>query len=86
VNLVAPTPATNAELTKVLAGVLHRPSLLPVPSFGPKLLLGGELADALLFTSQRVAPAVLEREGYPFQHPTLEGALRAVLQRPAEAA
>lgn len=85
VNLTAPEPATNAEMTKVLGGVLHRPTLLPVPSFGPKLLLGGELADALLFTSQRVLPGVLTAQGYPFAHPTLEVALRALLDRPAAA-
>ena len=57
-----------------------------IPSFGPKLLKGPELAEALLFTSLRIVPAVLEREGYPFAHPQLEGALRALLDRPAEAA
>jgi uncharacterized protein (TIGR01777 family) len=85
VNLTAPEPVTNAEMTKVLGDVLHRPTILPVPSFGPKLLLGGELAEALLFTSQRVAPAVLGAQGYPFAHPTLEGALRSLLDRPSAA-
>lgn len=85
VNLTAPEPVTNREMTKVLGAVLHRPTLLPVPSFGPKLLLGGELAEALLFTSQRVLPAVLTEQGYPFAHPTLEVALRALLDRPAAA-
>ena len=56
-----------------------------MPAFGPKLLLGGELAEALLFTSQRVLPAVLTEQGYPFAHPTLEVALRALLDRPAAA-
>jgi uncharacterized protein (TIGR01777 family) len=85
VNLTAPEPVTNAEMTKVLGAVLHRPTLFPVPSFGPRLLLGGELADALLFTSQRVIPGVLGEQGYPFTHPTLEAALRALLDRPAAA-
>jgi NAD dependent epimerase/dehydratase family enzyme len=49
---------------------------MPVPSFGPRLLLGRELAGELLFASQRVQPAGLERAGYQFEHPTLEGALR----------
>ena len=82
-NLTAPEPVTNAEMTKVLGTVLHRPTIFPVPSFGPKL--GGELADSLLFTSQRVLPAVLEAEGFPFEHPALEVALRALLDRPAAA-
>ena len=51
------------------------------PSFGPKLLLGGELADALLFDGQRVMPGVLQAEGYSFEHPDLASALRAVLAR-----
>jgi NAD dependent epimerase/dehydratase family enzyme len=61
--------------------VLHRPAVLPIPSFGPKLLLGGELADALLFTGQRVLPAKLEASGYRFRHASLDAALRAVLGR-----
>lgn len=85
VNLTAPEPVTNAEMTKVLGEVLHRPTVLPVPSFGPKLLLGAELAEALLFTSQRVLPGVLNERGYQFVHPNLEPALRALLDRPAAA-
>jgi uncharacterized protein len=81
VNLTAPNPVTNREFTKVLGTVLKRPTLLPIPSFGPKLLLGSELADALLFTGQRVVPAQLEASGYSFRHPTLEVALRALLGR-----
>jgi uncharacterized protein len=81
VNLTAPDPVTNAEFTRTLGTVLHRPTVLPIPSFGPKLLLGSELADALLFTGQRVVPRVLEQSGYEFQHPTLEAALRSLLGR-----
>ena len=79
VNLTAPNPVTNAEFTTTLGSVLGRPTFLPIPSFGPKALLGSELADALLFTGQRVVPTVLERSGFTFQHPTLEIALRALL-------
>jgi hypothetical protein len=82
-NLTAPNPVRNAELAKTLAGVLGRPSFLPIPSFGPKLLLGSELADNLLFAGQRVSPTVLQTAGYEFRHPTLEVALRAVLGKPA---
>ena len=78
-NLTAPAPVRNREFAKTLGTVLHRPSAVPVPAFGPKLLLGGELADALLFTGQRVLPTVLQGSGYQFQHPTLDVALRAVL-------
>jgi uncharacterized protein (TIGR01777 family) len=81
VNLTAPQPVTNAEFTRVLARVVKRPAVLPIPSFGPKLLLGAELADALLFTGQRVLPNVLTTNGYVFAHATLEDALRALLNK-----
>lgn len=81
VNLTAPQPVTNAEFTKVLARVVNRPALLPVPTFAPKILLGGELADALLFTGQRVLPQVLTASGYVFKHSTLESALRSLLAK-----
>ncbi len=81
VNLTAPSPVTNAEFTTVLAKVLRRPAILPIPTFGPKILLGGELADALLFTGQRVMPNALLASGYNFAHPTLDIGLRAVLNK-----
>lgn len=81
VNLTGPQPVTNAEFTKALGSVLRRPTVLPVPAFGPRLLLGAELAHELLFTSQRVEPAVLEHAGYGFAHRTVDSALRAVLTR-----
>lgn len=82
VNLTAPNPVTNREFADTLGDVLHRPSFIPVPKFGPKLLLGGELADALLFEGQRVDAAVLGAdENFSFAHPDLATALRAVLDR-----
>ena len=81
VNLTAPAAVTSAEFARVLGSVLRRPAVLPIPSFGPKLLLGGELANALLFTGQRVVPRVLSGAGFQFAHPTLEIALRALLKR-----
>lgn len=83
VNLTAPAPVTQKEFAKTLAHVLGRPAVLPIPSFGPKLLLGSELADNLLFTGQRVLPAALETSAFRFQHTALEAGLRHVLQRPA---
>lgn len=81
VNLTAPNPVTNAQFTTTLAKVLKRPALLPIPSFGPKLLLGGELADALLFTGQRVLPNALVASGFKFAHSNLEEALRSLLKK-----
>ncbi len=83
VNLTAPNPVTNREFTRVLSAVLSRPARLPVPRFGPSLLLGSELADALLFTSARVRPTVLESGGFVFSQPDLEAGLRGMLKSPA---
>jgi uncharacterized protein (TIGR01777 family) len=79
VNLVSPNPVTNAEFTKTLAHVLHRPAILPVPMFGPALLLGRELANSLLGDSARLQPVRLLESGYEFRHPDLEGALLSLL-------
>jgi uncharacterized protein len=82
VNLTAPAPVSNAEFTKVLAHALHRPALFPVPKFGPRLLLGSELADNLLFTSADVRPARLLERGFSFTHPDLSSALDAEFAKP----
>ena len=81
VNLTAPNPVTGADFARSLGRALHRPALMPVPSFGPKLLLGSELADALLFTGQRVVPTALTAAGFQFEHATIEPALTALLAR-----
>lgn len=83
VNLTGPTPVTSAQFAKTLGSVLGRPALFPVPAFGPRLLLGTERANALLFDSMRVLPKVIEGSTYTFHHNTLESALRAILNRPA---
>ena len=81
VNLTAPGAVTNRDFTKVLAHVLHRPAVMTVPAFAPKLLLGSELAEALLFTGQRVHPGRLMSSGFEFRHPNLDGALRSLLKK-----
>lgn len=78
VNLVAPQPVTNAEFTKALGEALGRPSLFPLPSFAARLAFG-EMADALLLTSQKVAPQVLEQANFKFKYPSLDQALTKVL-------
>ena len=79
VNVVAPQPAQNAEFTRVLAKAMHRPAFFPAPAFALRLALG-EMADALLLSSQRVKPRVLEKLSYRFAHADLSSALMAVLQ------
>ncbi len=81
VNLTAPNPATNTEFTRTLGRVLHRPTLLAVPGFAPKVLLGADLAEALLLEGQRVQPEVLRSAGFTWRHPELAGALAAALGR-----
>ncbi|CAB4530183.1 unannotated protein [freshwater metagenome] len=78
INLTAPEPVTNAEYTKILGGVLHRPTTI-LPITGPRLLFGRELADSLLLTSSRVVPAALLEAGFSFDYPELEPALSALL-------
>lgn len=79
VNLVGPNPVTNAELTKVLAGVLSRPAFFAVPGFALKLALRKEAANEMLLSGQRVEPAKLKASGYQFQFPELQAALRDLL-------
>jgi uncharacterized protein (TIGR01777 family) len=79
VNLTAPKPATNAEVTKVIGSTLGRPTLLPVPGFALDLLLGKELAHALAFTSARVLPERLLADGFVFRHEELTSGVAAAL-------
>lgn len=80
VNFVAPNAVRNAEFTKTLGHVLSKPTLFPIPAFGVRLAFG-EMGDALLLSSQRVKPAVMEGKGFKFKWPMLEDALRHLLAR-----
>jgi len=80
VNFVAPNPVTNAEFTKTLGRALSRPTLFPVPVFAARLAFG-EMADALLLSSQKVEPSVLKTKAYQFRWPTLGPALRHILRQ-----
>lgn len=77
VNLTAPTPVTNAVATSILGRILGRPTVLPVPSFALRTVLGEFASDVL--GSQRVLPEVLTDEGFTWEHPDIESALRAAL-------
>ena len=79
VNLTAPEPVTNKQLSKALGRVLGRPAVLPVPALGLKLLYG-EMAQ-LVLTGVNVRPRRLEELGYRFRRPELESALRAATGR-----
>jgi len=79
VNLTAPTPVTNRELSNALGHVLHRPAVVPVPGLAVQLLYGE--MSSVVTTGQRVIPSRLTDAGYTFEHAELEGALRDVLGR-----
>jgi uncharacterized protein (TIGR01777 family) len=81
-NISAPEPLRNADLTRVMSRVLHRPAVLRVP--GPALVLPlGDFARDLL-GGQRVVPKRLEAAGFQFRHRDFEAALRDVLAPPAQ--
>ncbi|MCA9237140.1 MAG: TIGR01777 family oxidoreductase [Planctomycetales bacterium] len=80
VNMVAPDAVTNRAYTKTLGKVLNRPTFLPVPVFALRLRFG-EMVDALLLASTRVAPTALEAAGFQFEYGHLEPALRHLLDR-----
>ncbi|MGH9501606.1 MAG: TIGR01777 family oxidoreductase [Terriglobales bacterium] len=80
VNTVSPNPVTNAEFTRILASVIHRPAIFPMPAFAVRLVFG-EMGEELFLGSQRVEPAKLQASGYRFQHPDLRTALKELLHR-----
>jgi uncharacterized protein (TIGR01777 family) len=83
VNAVAPEAVRNIDYTRALAGVLRRPAVLPVPGFGPRLLLGDEGAREIAQASQYVRPERLIGVGHQFRQPELTGALRHLFGREA---
>jgi uncharacterized protein len=81
VNVTAPGPVTNVELSRALGHALNRPAVLPVPGMAVSLLYG-EMAE-MVTTGQRAIPARLQELGYAFRHPDVEPALRDVLGKSA---
>ena len=78
-NATSPQPVTNAEFTRELAAVLHRPAIFPVPEFALNLLFG-EMAEVIL-GSQRVLPKAAQSAGFQFQYPELRPALVRLLSK-----
>ena len=76
VNLTAPNPVTNREVTKAMSKVLRRPALLPVPAFALKLVLG-EFSQEVL-GSARVLPKALQSAGFSFQDPDIVSAIKTL--------
>ena len=83
-NVTSPQPVTNGQMAQTLGRVLHRPAFMPAPAAALRLMLGTEMADALLLTGRRVVPAKALANGFTFRYPDIEGALRAIYEaRPA---
>lgn len=80
VNAVSPQPLTNKEFTKDVGSVLKRPTILPLPGFMAKLVLG-EMAEALLLASTKVLPTKLQASGFEFKHPDLKSCLKHELNQ-----
>jgi len=78
INIVAPEPVRNADFVKELARGMHRPAIFPAPAFALRLAMG-EMADALLLSSQRAVPERLTQVGYQFSDPNLALALTTIL-------
>ena len=81
VNLTAPEPVTNAEFTKTLGHILHRPTLVPTPTPALKALFGADIVQEMLLGGTRAVPAKLHEHGFRWLHPTLEAALTDILGR-----
>jgi uncharacterized protein len=80
VNLTAPEPVTNADLTRAIGRVLRRPTLLPIPALAIRVLYG-EMGETLATVSGRVLPARLLAAGFAFTHTSIDDALRLALVR-----
>lgn len=83
-NGAAPNPLRQRDFARILGRVMGRPSFMPTPAFALKLALG-DMAE-LLTEGQRVMPKRTQQAGFAFDFPELEGALRDLLGRPAQAA
>ena len=79
INVVSPHPLRNADFTAALARTLRRPAIFPAPAFALRIALG-EMAQALLLSSQRVLPQKALASNYLFSYQSLTDTLRAIFQ------
>ena len=79
-NITAPNPVINRDFARALGRALRRPAVLPTPAFALRLIFG-QMADEMLLSGQRVAPARATIEGFAFEYPTIDAALRHVSAR-----
>lgn len=79
VNMTAPKPVRNTEFSKILAGVLGRPAIVPVPPFALKLIFGKRATEEMFLASQRVVPEKLLHTSYRFRYSEFGPALESLL-------
>ncbi|MDX1584735.1 MAG: TIGR01777 family oxidoreductase [Thermoanaerobaculia bacterium] len=79
-NVTAPEPVRNREFTATLGDVLRRPTILPAPAFGLKIVLG-DMAEEMLLASQRVIPKRATGEGFEFRTTELKESFERALSR-----
>jgi uncharacterized protein (TIGR01777 family) len=79
VNIVSANPVTNREFTNTLGRILHRPTIMWIPSWLARLVRG-QMAEEMVLASTRVRPTVLLKNGFEFQFPLLDNALRDALE------
>jgi uncharacterized protein len=73
-NVTAPQPVRNRDFSRALGRALHRPAFLPAPAFALRAAFG-QMAEEVLLGGQRAVPRRAEREGFRFDHPTLDASL-----------
>jgi len=78
VNMVAPTPCTNAEFTSSFGSLISRPTILPLPGFAVSALFG-QMGEEMLLGGQKVSASKLVESGFEFQHDTIEKALKSAI-------
>jgi uncharacterized protein len=76
-NVVSPESVTMRTFSRELGRALGRPSWMPVPSFALRVLFG-EMSGIIL-QGRHIVPTRLLEAGFRFTHPTLRGALHAIL-------
>ncbi|MBI1370951.1 MAG: TIGR01777 family protein [Planctomycetes bacterium] len=80
INVCAPDPVTNKQLTKALGAALGRPTIFPLPGFVAKMIFGSQMAEEVLLASTRAVPRKLMNLGFQFKHTDLEALLKSQLR------
>lgn len=79
VNITSPNPATNREFTHALGKAVGRPTLIPMPAFALRTMVGRQMADEMLLGGAKIYPRKLEQAGFTFDYPTIVSAISRAL-------